>query len=84
MEASLLSLAKSIYYLSHSLLFPFFFFFFILPLYHILQNIQSSVVFIIHKMTTKNILQEKRLPTVDEFNIAAQAKENVASVLAKV
>lgn len=35
-------------------------------------------------MTTKNILQDKRLPTVDEFNIAAQAKENVASVLAKV
>ena len=77
MEASLLSLAKSIYHLSHSLLFPFFFFFFffILPLYHILQNIQSSVVFIIHKMTTKNILQEKRLPTVGEFNIASQAKE---------
>ena len=34
-------------------------------------------------MTTKNTLQEKRLPTVDAFNIASQAKEKVASVLAK-
>ena len=77
----LLALAKSIYYLSPSLFFSLFFFFFILLIYHILQNIQSSVA--IHKMTTKNTLQEKRLPTVNGFNIAAQAKENVASVLAK-
>ena len=34
-------------------------------------------------MTTKNTLQEKRLPTADAFNIAAQAKEKGASVLAK-
>ena len=76
----LLALAKSIYYLSPSLFFSLFFFF-ILLIYHILQNIQSSVA--IHKMTTKNTLQEKTLPTVNGFNIAAQAKENVASVLAK-
>ena len=41
--------------------------------FHILQNIQLSVV--IHQMTTKNTLQEKRLRTADAFNIAAQAKE---------
>ena len=34
-------------------------------------------------MTTKNTLQEKRLPTADTFNNAAQAKEKGASVLAK-
>ena len=34
-------------------------------------------------MTTENTFQEKRLPTVNGFNIAAQAKENVASVVAK-
>lgn len=34
-------------------------------------------------MATKNTLQEKRLPTADAFNIAAQAKEKGASVLAK-